>query len=150
MTGGNIDPDTQNSLSPQSHIFTLQLPLHNEGLVNLSRRSRTLPTINSFTGSTPTYSLIARTEHGVFKRLDDGRELHEAGVHSLSPGLSPSTFPQHRNIRSTHLLRSPRSHIHGRSTPRYRLAFAVSSPPSTHDITHLSAPSPPFDIRLSA
>ena len=80
---------TRSRLYPFPYFYS-PTPSHHEGLVNLSRRSRTLPSTCRFVGPTTRSFLIPSTEHGVFKRLDLGCELHEVGVYPLKSGLSAS------------------------------------------------------------
>ena len=82
---------------PPSHI--IHSPPHHAGLVILSRRSRTLPPIYPFLGRTSTRRSchITRTEHGVFERLDDGRQLHEARLYPLK---TLNWFRHHHSVVS--------------------------------------------------
>ena len=83
-------PYTTPSLSP-FHIGS-----NHEGLGILSRRPRALLFHhNPLIGPIPGSSSIVNPEHDVLERLDDGRELHEVGVHSLSTfHFRPDHFEQ--------------------------------------------------------
>ena len=87
------------SLPPSSLDFTHRT--HHEGLGILSRRSRPLLFSHRFADPSPGFLPVVSTEYDVLERLDDGRELYEAGVHSLSPGMSTSHCECSRDPRIT-------------------------------------------------
>jgi len=73
------------SSSPTPPLLTFfHIGSHNEGLGIISRRPRALLFYHPLIGPTPGSLSIVNTEHDVLERLDDGRELHEVGVYSLS------------------------------------------------------------------
>ena len=91
--------NSPSSLPPSSVDFTRRT--HHEGLGILPRRSRPLLFSHRFADPSSGFLPIVSAEYDVLERLDDGRELHEAGVYSLSPGASTSHCECSRDPRIT-------------------------------------------------
>ena len=78
-----------------SSFFRFQPPICHEGLGIISRRPRALLFSHHSDDPTPGFPPIVGAKHSVFERLDDGRELHEVGVYSLSPDAGVSSLGEY-------------------------------------------------------
>ena len=91
--------NSPSSLPPSSANFTRRT--HHEGLGILPQRSRPLLFSHRFADPSPGFLPIVSAEYDVLECLDDGRELREAGVYSLSPSASTSHCECSRDPRIT-------------------------------------------------